>query len=60
MAENNDVKIEDHDVKLPITNNDRTPQNMYELPSKARLPSHCASSGYLAEGQCLRMLAETD
>jgi hypothetical protein len=25
MAENNDVKIEDHDVKLPITNNDRTP-----------------------------------
>jgi hypothetical protein len=31
MAENNDVKMEKYDVKLPITNNDRTPRNMHEL-----------------------------
>ncbi|CAI7611426.1 unnamed protein product [Penicillium palitans] len=31
MAENNDVKTENHDVKLPITNNDRTSRNMHEL-----------------------------
>jgi hypothetical protein len=31
MAENNDVKMENHHVKLPITNNDRTPGNMHEL-----------------------------
>ncbi|KAJ5264702.1 hypothetical protein N7505_007495 [Penicillium chrysogenum] len=31
IAENNDVKMENHDVKLPITNNDRTPRNMHEL-----------------------------
>ncbi|CAI7635821.1 unnamed protein product [Penicillium glandicola] len=31
VAENNDVKMENHDVKFPITNNERTPRNMQEL-----------------------------
>ncbi|KAG0155172.1 hypothetical protein PDIDSM_745 [Penicillium digitatum] len=31
LAENNDAKIENHDLKFPITNNERTPRNAHEL-----------------------------
>ncbi|KAF3030592.1 hypothetical protein E8E15_008931 [Penicillium rubens] len=43
MAENSDVKMENHDVKLPITNNDRTPRNMHEL---GLTPSWMESASY--------------
>ncbi|KAI2732592.1 transcriptional regulator family: Grainyhead/CP2 [Penicillium roqueforti] len=43
LAENNDVKMEGHDVKLPITNNDRTPRNMHEL---GLTPSWMESASY--------------
>ncbi|CAG8197857.1 unnamed protein product [Penicillium nalgiovense] len=43
MAENNDVKMENHDAKLPITNNDRTPRNMHEL---GLTPSWMESASY--------------
>ena len=43
MAENNDVKMEGHDVKLPITNNDRTPRTMHEL---GLTPSWMESASY--------------
>ncbi|KAJ5265220.1 uncharacterized protein N7525_007424 [Penicillium rubens] len=43
MAEDNDVKEENHDVKLPITNNDRALQNMHEL---GLTPSWMESASY--------------
>jgi hypothetical protein len=43
MAENNDVKEENHDVKLPITNNDRALRNMHEL---GLTPSWIESASY--------------
>ncbi|CAG8108176.1 unnamed protein product [Penicillium nalgiovense] len=43
MAENNDAKMENHDVKLPITNNDPTPRNMHEL---GLTPSWIESASY--------------
>ncbi|KAJ5799645.1 transcriptional regulator family: Grainyhead/CP2 [Penicillium psychrosexuale] len=43
LVENNDVKMEGHDVKLPITNNDRTPRNMHEL---GLTPSWMESASY--------------
>ncbi|KAJ5950826.1 uncharacterized protein N7479_009239 [Penicillium vulpinum] len=43
MAENNDVKMETHNMKFPITNNDRTPRNMQEL---GLTPSWMESASY--------------
>ncbi|KGO72977.1 CP2 transcription factor [Penicillium italicum] len=43
MAENNDVKMDNHDIKFPITNNDRTPRNMHEL---GLTPSWMESASY--------------
>ncbi|KAK4862113.1 hypothetical protein LT330_003251 [Penicillium expansum] len=43
MAENNDVKMDSHDIKFPITNNDRTPRNMHEL---GLTPSWMESASY--------------
>ncbi|KAJ5382755.1 CP2 transcription factor [Penicillium concentricum] len=43
MAENNDVKMESHDLKFPLTNNDRTPRNMHEL---GLTPSWMESASY--------------
>ncbi|KAJ5188602.1 CP2 transcription factor [Penicillium cf. griseofulvum] len=43
MTENNDVKMGGHDIKFPITNNDRTPRNMHEL---GLTPSWMESASY--------------
>ncbi|KAJ5158563.1 CP2 transcription factor, partial [Penicillium coprophilum] len=43
MTENSDVKMESHDIKFPITNNERTPRNMHEL---GLTPSWMESASY--------------
>ncbi|KAJ5283359.1 hypothetical protein N7505_001339 [Penicillium chrysogenum] len=43
MAENDDVKMENHDVRLPTTNNDRTPRNKHE---PGLTPSWVESASY--------------